>query len=42
MQIVQVLTMNQQVQHVVTLTADLKANLDPIKSGGLEKLGGLE
>ena len=42
MQIVQVLTMNQQVQHVITLTADLKANFDPIKSGGLEKLGGLE
>lgn len=42
MKVVQILTMNQQVQHVVALTADLKANLDPVQSGRLEKLGGLE
>ncbi len=32
MQIVQVLTVNQQVEHVVPLTADLKTNLNPIKT----------
>ena len=34
--------MNEKVQHVVALPADLKANLDPIQLGGLEEFGGLE
>eukprot|EP00398_MALV-I-01_sp_L67-1_P000203 gene202-gene343 len=42
MQVVQVLTMDQQVKHVVTLTADLQTNLNPIQFRSLEKLGTLE
>ena len=33
---------NEKVQHVVALPADLKAHLDPIQLGGLEEFGGLE
>jgi hypothetical protein len=40
--VVQVLAVDQQVEHVVPLTADLKSDLDPVKTGGLEKLGCLE
>jgi hypothetical protein len=34
--------MNKQVEHIVTLTTDLKACLNPIKFGQLEKFGRLE
>ena len=34
--------MNQQVQHVVSLTTYLKTNLNPIQGCRLEKFGGLE
>lgn len=34
--------MNQQVQHVVTLPANLQTSLNPIQSRRLEKLGRLE
>ena len=42
MQVVQVLPMDQEVQHVVPLTANLEADLDPIQSRGLEEFSGLE
>ena len=42
MEIVQVLSVDQKVQHVVALTANLKPDLDPVETGRLEKLGGLE
>lgn len=34
--------MNQEVQHVVSLTAHLKTGLDPIEICDLEELCGLE
>ena len=34
--------MNQQIQHVVALAADLQAGFDPIQLCGLEELRGLE
>lgn len=34
--------MDKQIEHVVTLPADLQANLHPVKLGGLKELGGLE
>ena len=42
MKIVEVLSVNQQVQHVVTLATNLKPNLYPVKSGSLKELGGFE
>ena len=42
MQVVEVLTMDQQIEHVVALSADLQPHLHPIQLGGLEELGGLE
>ena len=42
MQIVQVLAMYQQIQHVVTLTTDLKPRLHPIQFSGLKKFSLLE
>ena len=36
MEIVEVLTMDQQVEHVVTLPADLEANLDPVQASSLK------
>ena len=42
MEVVQVLSVDQKVQHVVALTANLKPDLDPVETGRLEKLGGLE
>ena len=42
MQVVQVLAVDQQVEHVVALAADLQADLDPVEFGGLEELGRLE
>ena len=41
-EIVQVLAVDQQVEHVVTLTTDLEAHLHPVQLCGLEELGGLE
>lgn len=42
MQVVQVLAMDQQVQHVVALAADLQAGLDPIQRRCLEEFRRLE
>ena len=42
MEIVEVLSVNQQVQHVVTLATNLKPHLHPVKSCCLKELGGLE
>jgi hypothetical protein len=39
-QVVQILAMNQEIQHVVSLLAHLQASLSPIQLCGLEKLGG--
>lgn len=41
-QVVEVLSVNQQVQHVVTLSAHLKPNLHPVQLCGLEEFGGFE
>ena len=41
-QIVEILSMNQQVEHVVALSADLQSRLHPVKSGCLKELRGLE
>ena len=41
-EVVQVLAMDQKIQHVVALAANLKTDLDPVEAGRLEKLGGLE
>lgn len=38
MQIVQVLPVNQQVQHIVALSTDVQTSLDPVKFGQLEEL----
>jgi len=42
MQVVQILTMNQQIQHVITLTAHLQPCFNPVQCGCLKELGGLE
>lgn len=42
MQIVEVLAMDEQIQHVVALAAHLQAGLHPVQGGGLEELCGLE
>lgn len=42
MQVVEVLSVNQQVQHVVTLSANLKPHLHPVQLCGLKEFGGLE
>jgi hypothetical protein len=42
MQVVQVLAMNEQVQHVVALTANLQTSFDPIDFSRLEELGRFE
>ena len=34
--------MNEEVEHVVALPADLQPHLHPVQAGGLEELGGLE
>ena len=34
--------MDKQVQHVVTLSADMKTCFNPVKFGELEEFGGLE
>jgi len=42
MQIVQILSMDEQVQHVVALAQHLQSNFHPIQRGRLEELGRLE
>lgn len=42
MEVVQILAVDQQIQHIVALTQNLKSSLDPIKRGTLEKLSRLE
>ena len=42
MQVVEVLSVNQQIQHVVALSADLQSHFNPVKSRGLEELGSFE
>lgn len=42
MQVVEVLTVNEQIEHVVALSAHLQPNLNPVQLGGLKELGGLE
>lgn len=42
MQVVEVLSVNEQVQHVVALPAHLQSDLHPVQLSGLEELGGLE
>mmetsp|Transcript_34682 Transcript_34682/g.90798 ORF Transcript_34682/g.90798 Transcript_34682/m.90798 type:complete len:323 (+) Transcript_34682:5545-6513(+) len=42
MEVVQVLTVNKQVQHVVPLAAHLQTNLDPVKHSRLKEFGCLE
>lgn len=42
MEVVEVLSVNKKVEHVITLSTDLKAGLHPVKSGGLEELSVLQ
>ena len=42
MQVVQILSMNQQVQHIVPLSANLDTGLDPVQFRVLEEFGALE
>jgi hypothetical protein len=42
MQVIQILAMNKEIEHVVTLTAHLQPSLNPIKGGRLKELGRLE
>lgn len=42
MQVVEVLTVDEQIEHVVALSAHLQTHLHPVQLGGLEELGGLE
>lgn len=42
MEIIQILAVNEQVEHVVALPADLQAGLHPIELRSLEEFRGLE
>ena len=42
MQVVEILAMDEEVQHVVTLATHLQPNLDPVQHSCLEELGCLE
>lgn len=42
MKVVKIFSVNEEVQHVVALTADLKTHLHPVKSCSLKELGGFE
>lgn len=42
MEIVQVLSVDEKVEHVVALTADLQAGLHPVEPSRLEELRGLQ
>lgn len=41
-QVVEVLAVNEQVQHVVSLSAHLQAHLHPVQLSRLEELGGFK
>jgi hypothetical protein len=38
MEIVEIFTVNQQIQHVVSLTQNLETSFNPVQRGGLEEL----
>jgi hypothetical protein len=42
MQVIQILSMNQKVQHIVALATHLQASLDPIQSCRLKEFRGFE
>lgn len=42
MQIVEVFAVNEKVEHVVALAADLQPHLHPVQLRGLKELGGFE
>lgn len=42
MQVVEVLTMDKQIEHVVALSAHLQPHFHPVQLRGLKELGGLE
>lgn len=42
MEVIEVLSVDKKVEHVVTLATNLKTGFHPVKSGGLEKLGVLQ
>ena len=42
MQVVEILTVDEQIEHVVALSANLQTHLHPVQLGGLKELGGLE
>ena len=42
MKIIQILSMDEQIQHVVALTTDLEADFHPIQRRRLKKLGPFE
>lgn len=42
MQVVEILSVNEQVEHVVALPAHLQSDLHPVQLSGLEEFGGLE
>lgn len=42
MQVVEVLAVDKQIEHVVALSANLQTHFHPVQLGGLKELGGLE
>lgn len=42
MQVVEILSVNEEVQHVVSLSDDLQTGLHPVEVGTLEELGVLQ
>lgn len=42
MQVVEILTMDKQIEHVVALSTNLQTHFHPVQLGGLEELGGFE
>lgn len=42
MQVVEVLTVDKQIEHVVALSANLQTHLHPVQFGGLKELGCFE
>lgn len=42
MQVVEVLTVDEQIEHVVALPANLQTHFHPVQFGGLKELGGLK
>lgn len=42
MQVVEVLTVDKQIKHVVALPANLQTHFHPVQLGRLKELGGLE